>query len=72
MRDYDNPADIIADLNDRVANIEYNATNYNQTEWTAEKASLADVSLYMDEPKRLYEWIELLKQGVITVPLRRY
>jgi hypothetical protein len=63
MRDFDNPADIIADLNDRVANIEYNATNYNQTEWTTEKASLADVSLYMDEPKRLYEWIEILQAG---------
>lgn len=63
MRDYDNPADIIADLNDRIANIEYNATNYNQTEWTAEKASLANVSLYMDEPKRLYEWIEILQAG---------
>lgn len=63
MRNYSNPADIIADLNDRVADIEYNASNYNQTEWTAEKASLADVSLYMDEPKRLYEWIELLQAG---------
>jgi hypothetical protein len=63
MRDYDNPADIIADLNDRIANIEYNATNYNQTEWTSEKASLANVSLYMDEPKRLYEWIETLQAG---------
>ena len=63
MRNYSNPADIISDLNDRVANIEYNATNYNQTEWTSEKALLADVSLYMDEPKRLYEWIELLQAG---------
>lgn len=63
MRDYDNPADIIADLNSRVANIEYNTSNYDQTEWTAEKASLADVSLYMDKPKRLYEWIELLQAG---------
>jgi hypothetical protein len=63
MRNYSNPADIIADLNDRVVNIEYNATNYNQTEWTSEKALLADVSLYMDEPKRLYEWIELLQAG---------
>jgi hypothetical protein len=63
MRDYDNPADIIADLNDRVVNIEYNASNYNQTEWTSEKALLADVSLYMDEPKRLYEWIEILQAG---------
>ena len=63
MRNYSNPADIISDLNNRVANIEYNATNYNQTEWTSEKASLADVSLYMDEPKRLYEWIEILQAG---------
>lgn len=63
MRNYSNPADIISDLNDRVADIEYNSSNYNQTEWTAEKASLADVSLYMDEPKRLYEWIELLQAG---------
>jgi hypothetical protein len=63
MRDYDNPADIIADLNSRVAGIEYNSSNYNQTEWTTESASLADISIYMDDTKKLYEWIELMQNG---------
>jgi len=63
MRAYDNPADIIADLNSRVAGIEYNLSNYNQTEWTTESASLADISLYMDDTKKLYEWIELMQNG---------
>jgi hypothetical protein len=63
MRDYDNPADIISDLNSRVADIDYNSSNYNQTEWTSEKASLADISLYMDSTKKLYEWIELMQNG---------
>lgn len=63
MRNLTNPADIIVDLNARLANILYNSTNYNITEWEAEKASLADVSLYMDNSKSLYDWISLLQSG---------
>ena len=63
MRNLTNPADIIVDLNERLANIQYNSTNYNLTEWEAEKTALADVSLYMDESKSLYDWISLLQSG---------
>ena len=63
MRNLANPADIIVDLNERLANIQYNSTNYNLTEWEAEKVDLADVSLYMDESKSLYDWISLLQSG---------
>ena len=63
MRNLTNPADIIVDLNSRLANIQYNSTNYNITEWEAEKTDLADVSLYMDESKSLYDWISLLQSG---------
>ena len=63
MRDFDNPADIISDLNSRVLGIEYNSTNYDTAEWTTEKADLADVYLYMSESKSLYEWIEKLQSG---------
>jgi len=63
MRNLDNPADIIVDLNARLANIQYNSTNYNITEWESEKTALADVSLYMDKSKSLYDWISLLQSG---------
>jgi hypothetical protein len=63
MRDYSNPGDIIADLNSRVNGIAYNDSNYNTTEWEAEKAYLDDVYLYMDEAKKVYEWIELIQNG---------
>ena len=63
MRNITNPADIIVDLNARLANIQYNSTNYNLTEWESEKTALADVSLYMDESKSLYDWISLLQSG---------
>ncbi len=63
MRNLTNPADIIVDLNARLANIQYNSTNYNIAEWEAEKASLADVSLYMSDSKSLYDWISLLQSG---------
>jgi hypothetical protein len=63
MRDYDNPADIIKDLNDRVADIEYNTTNYDTTEWESEDDSLADIALYMNESRRLYEWYEMMQNG---------
>jgi hypothetical protein len=63
MRNLTNPADIIVDLNARLANIQYNSTNYNIAEWETEKALLADVSLYMDNSKSLYDWISLLQSG---------
>jgi hypothetical protein len=63
MRNLTNPADIIVDLNSRLANIQYNSTNYNITEWESEKTALADVSLYMGESKSLYDWISLLQSG---------
>ena len=63
MRDYDNPADIIADLNDRVMGVPYNTSNYNTTEWEAESASLSDIALYMDSPKKVYDWISLIQSG---------
>lgn len=63
MRNLTNPADIIVDLNEKLANIQYNSTNYNLTEWESEKTALADVSLYMDDSKSLYDWISLLQSG---------
>lgn len=63
MRDYDNPADIIASLNSVVLGIEYNDSNYDTAEWESEKTMLADVALYMDKSKSLYEWIEDLQSG---------
>jgi len=63
MRNYTNPADIIADLNHRIMGIAFTASNYDISEWTAEKALLADISLYMDDSKKIYEWIEILQNG---------
>ena len=63
MRNLTNPADIIVDLNSRLANIQYNSTNYNLAEWESEKTALADVSLYMGDSKSLYDWISLLQSG---------
>jgi len=63
MRDYDNPADIIADLNDRVMGVPYNTSNYDTTEWEAESADLADISLYMDNSQKVYEWISTIQSG---------
>jgi len=63
MRDITNPADIISDLNNRLVGIEYNSSNYDTTEWEAEKAYLSDVSLYMGETKKLYDWIQILQAG---------
>ena len=53
MRNITNPADIIVDLNDRLVGTEYNSSNYDTTEWEAEKAYLSDVSLYMGETKTI-------------------
>ena len=38
MRNIKNPADIIVDLNSRLFEVDYNASNYNIAEMTAEKA----------------------------------
>jgi len=63
MRIQTNPADIIVDLNNRLFGVEYNTSNYNTTELEQEKALLADVGLYMDKSKKVYEWIEELQNG---------
>lgn len=63
MRAFDNPADIIKDLNTNVLGIEYSASNYDTTEWEAESASLSDIALYMGESKPLYQWIEQMQAG---------
>lgn len=58
-----NPADIIADLNDRYLGVPYNSSNYNTTEWVDESTYLSNVGLYLKEQKELYEWIEILQNG---------
>lgn len=63
MRNIKNPADIIVDLNSRLFEVDYNASNYNIAEMTAEKVLLSDVSLYMDKAKKVYQWIETLQNG---------
>lgn len=64
FRPFYNPADIISDLNLRVLDIVFNASNYDTVEWNSEKSYLADdLGLYMDEEKELFEWIELLQNG---------
>ena len=63
MRDIDNPAEIIVDLNRRIYGTDYNNSTYDVAELEAEKTQLAKVGLYMGEPKRVYEWIELLQNG---------
>lgn len=61
--DISNPADIIADMNDRFLNITYNSSNYDTTEWADEKQYLEDIALYMDEPREIFEWIEFVQSG---------
>lgn len=63
MRSEVNPADIIADLNLEALSVPYDSDNYNTTEWEAEDDDLDNVALYMDESKKLTEWIELLQSG---------
>jgi len=63
FRPFNNPGDIIADMNDSFLNISYNSSNYNTTEWEDEKQYLENVGLYMDEQKDIWEWIELLQNG---------
>jgi len=63
MRSIANPADIIIDLNSRLFEVDYNASNYDIAEVEAEKALLADVGLYMDKSRKVYEWIEELQNG---------
>lgn len=54
------PADLILDLNYRYRGIQFTASNYDTTEWTAEAASsliAADVGMLLDEPKPISDWI---------------
>lgn len=62
-RNYLDPADQIVELNNRYLGIPFNSSNYNITEWNAEKAYLSDTGLYLNEQKELYEWIEILQNG---------
>ena len=63
FRPFNNPGDIISDMNDSFLNISYNSSNYNTTEWEDEKQYLEDVGLYLDDQKEIWEWIELLQNG---------
>lgn len=63
LRNIKNPADIIADINDRYLGVEYDTTNYDTTKWTSEKAYLKDVGLLMSKGKEIFEWIEDLQNG---------
>ena len=63
LRAQQNPGDIIADMNKRYNLIDYDNTNYDKTEWEAEKAKLADVSLLMDKEQEFFKWIEALENG---------
>ena len=64
LRNYNNPGDIIKDMNDRYNSINYDTTNYDQTEWTSESAKLSDDSfLYMDKKQEFFKWIEPLQNG---------
>lgn len=58
-----NPADIIVELNKRYLDIDYNLSNYDIAEWEDEKQYLADVGLYLDDQKDIFEWIEILQYG---------
>lgn len=61
-----NPADIIAELNDRFLDITYNSTNYDTSEWTDEKQYLDDIGFYLNESKDINDVIEKI-QNMSTV-----
>lgn len=63
LRSEENPGDIIADMNDRYVSVNYDSSNYDQTEWTSESAKLSDVALYMGSEKELFKWYEDLQNG---------
>jgi len=62
LRNFSTPGEIIKDMNNRYNSIAYDATNYNQTEWTSEDAKLADsMYLYMAKKQEFFKWIEILQ-----------
>jgi hypothetical protein len=63
LRDIANPGDIIKDMLDRYLGVNYDATGFNQAEWTTEGAKLSDVSMYMGDERNFFEWVELLQTG---------
>jgi len=58
-----NPLDIIAYLNNRYLGAQDNTDDYDSTEWTAAKAELSDVGLYIDSQVELFEVIRKLQGG---------
>lgn len=60
---YSNPADIISDINNRYLSITYNSSNYNTTEWAAEKAYLADTGLYLEDARDIWDVIEQIQNS---------
>lgn len=63
LRDYDSPAEIIADMLNRYLDYPFNADYFDFQTWTDEASLLGDVALYMDETEEFFEWIELLQNG---------
>lgn len=58
-----NPGDIIQSINLIYGNILINDTQYNLTEWESELRPLADIGLYMNASKDIYEWIEQIQNA---------
>jgi hypothetical protein len=66
VQPYYYPAQIMELINDVFLNVSFNASNYNLTEWNAEKAYLnEEIGIYLDEEKQIYEWFELLQNGSV-------
>jgi hypothetical protein len=63
LRAEENPGDVIADMNDRYNSVNFDATNYNLTEWASEKAKLADIALYMNKHQEFFKWVEMVQNG---------
>jgi hypothetical protein len=55
--------DIISDMNDRFAGVVYDASGYNQTEFTTEGELAGACALYMDKESPLFTWFEKLQSG---------
>ena len=55
--------DVIIKLEQLANGIEFTDSNYDLTEWAAEAASLAPISVYLDEQKNLHDIIKLIQEG---------
>ena len=58
LRDIDGPGEIMKDMIERYLGFRYLPEYYNQTQWVAETAYLADIYLYLGEQKPFFEYIE--------------